>query len=583
MLKTSIKGTMKFTKGRGISLIVLVITIIVMMILAGAIMLSLTNNGIISNAKEAKESSNLANIKHAVSLLESEYQLDVQTGKDVLQGKTKEQYFEDKLKSQGIDISKCVLINENDNIIVERLGIKEIIQSGEYTFLLLNNNSLIVWGSNHQFQLGLGDSTFRTLPTLIHEVENVKKVATGNNAVLALLNDGTVKAWGNNSTGGTLGLGTTSYIKIPTQVPELINVRDVIIENGASYAILNDGTVKACGNNSNGQLGLGDTTRRYTPIQIPNLINVRELITSFSCYAILNDGTVKSWGSNGNGRLGLGDTTARYTPTPIPSENLSNVKEIIYNGGSIFAILNDGTVKSWGYNYYGQLGLGDTTAKHTPIQIPNLTNVKKIENYSNSLFIALLNDGTVKSWGTNNYGSLGLGDTTARYTPTIIPDLINVRDLMVQNSASYATLNDGTVKVWGNNAYGQLGLGDITARYTPIQIPNLTNVKQIIKSSSYTSSVVFAILNDGTVKSWGRNNYGQLALGDTTDRYTPTQIEMESLLNIKQIINSQNNSYVLLNDRKLKVWGYNVNGRLGLGDKENRTSPTLVNLDNFFN
>jgi len=337
---------------------------------------------------------------------------------------------------------------------------------------------------------------------------------------LALLNDGTVKAFGDN-TSGQLGLGnTTTPITTPTLIPGLSNVKQIACGNGHSLVLLNDGTVKAFGYNTSGQLGLGNTTPYTSPIVIPSLTNVKQISCgSNHSLVLLNDGTVYGFGNN-IGQLGLGNTTDQHSPTLISS--LSNVNQIACGSSHSLVLLNDGTVKAFGYNNNGQLGLGNTTSPYTtPTLIPSLTNVTQIsggQNYS----LVLLNGGTVKAFGYNGYGQLGLGNTTTSITtPTLIPSLTNVKQISCGNIRSLVLLNGGTVKAFGYNGDGRLGLGNTTTPITtPTLIPSLTNVKQI--SDGYSHSLV--LLNDGTVKGFGINDNGQLGLGDVTTRTTPTLI-----------------------------------------------------------
>ena len=247
---------------------------------------------------------------------------------------------------------------------------------------------------------------------------------------------------------------------------------------------------------------------------------------------MLNDGTVKTWGSNENNRLGLGNISSASTPTTIPG--LSNVKQIVANNYNGYALLNDGTVKAWGVNTYGQLGIGDTSSRTDIVLIPDLQGVREIRTCDTSQLdgtsvYALLEDGTVKSWGYNNYGLLGLGGTSAVYTPTTISGLSNVKQIVSGESyESIALLEDGTVKSWGSNTYGQLGVGSTTVKYTPTQISTtyLSNVKKIVKGSTN----VYALLEDGTVKSWGNNTYGQLGVGDTVNKLNPTVVKLDAFL-----------------------------------------------------
>jgi len=288
---------------------------------------------------------------------------------------------------------------------------------------------------------------------------------------------------------------------------------------------------------------------------------------------LLNDGTVKSFGYNTTGQLGLGNITNLDTPTLIP--NLTNVKQTSCGYDYSLVLLNDGTLYSFGNNTDGQLGLGNTTTPiSTPTLIPGLTNVKQIVGCNNHS-LAVLNDGTVKGWGYNAQGELGLGNTTTPYkTPTIIPNLTNVKQIAGGIYHSLALLNDGTVKSFGLNDSGQLGY--VGNSLMPKLIPSLSNVKQIA-GGSYNS---FALLNDGTIKAFGYNSLGELGLGNTTNPIsTPTLIP--GISNAKQISGGTHHTSILITDGTVYTFGYNVGGQLGLGDAVNRTSPTLIpNLTN---
>ena len=138
-----------------------------------------------------------------------------------------------------------------------------------------------------------------------------------------------------------------------------------------------------------------------------------------------------------------------------------------------------------------------------------------------SMFI--LQDGTVKACGQNNYGQLGLGDTDNRTFPVDL-SIEGVRRIACGNSHTMFIMQDGTVKACGNNSYGQLGLGDTNNRTSPVDL-SIEGVKQIVCGNTHT---VF-ILQDGTVKAYGQNDSGQLGLGDTDNRTSPVDLSIEGV------------------------------------------------------
>ena len=148
---------------------------------------------------------------------------------------------------------------------------------------------------------------------------------------------------------------------------------------------------------------------------------------------------------------------------------------------STFFILNDGTIKACGHNNYGQLGLGDTNDKTTPTLIPDLTDVKQIAcGMYHTMF--LLKDGTIKACGDNSSNQLGLGDNTNRDIPTLLSDLSDIKQLTTGFNNTIFLLNDDTVKACGHNKYGQLGLGDTTNRTSPTIVDDISDVELLAEN-----------------------------------------------------------------------------------------------------
>lgn len=340
-----------------------------------------------------------------------------------------------------------------------------------------------------------------------------------------------------------------------------------------TLALSSDGSVRAFGWNINGQLGLGDTTQHPYPQVISNLSSVVSVTAGGThSLALLSNGTVKAWGSNYARQLGLGDMTMRTTPQAIP--NLTSVVALSAGMSHSLALCANGTVKAWGNNDYGQLGLGNWQTQPTIQTIPNLSDVVSVRATGDWSF-ALLSDGTVKAWGYNTSGVLGFGDTMHRYAPEIIPNLYNVVSIGkgVASESTFAVLADGTVKAWGRNNYGQLGFGDTTYRYVPETIPNLTNVVSVAPGLNHT----IALLADGTVKVWGLNLSYQLGLPSTSTQMTP-QIN-PSLSNVTAVSSGYVHGFAVLAGGTSMGWGNNGYGQLGLGYTQPTTPQVIPGLN----
>ncbi|MCD9024088.1 fibronectin type III domain-containing protein [Cohnella silvisoli] len=445
-------------------------------------------------------------------------------------------------------------------------GVKQLAAGESHTLALMEDGSVKAWGVNGNGQLGLGNTTNQTTPTAIPWLSGVKQLVAGQYHTLALMDEGIVKSWGRNDF-GQLGIGNITNKTSPTSITGLISVKQLVAGYNYTLALMEDGTVKAWGRNDYGQLGLGNTVNQTTPTAISGLIGVKQLTAGYyHTLALMEDGTVKVWGYNANSELGLGNTINQTAPTAIMG--LVSVKQLVAGYSHTLALLEDGTVKVWGNNYYGQLGLGNTTAKTTPNVIPELSGVKQLAaGYSHTL--ALMEDGSVKAWGRSNNGQLGLGPLTTQTTPTVITGLIGIKQLAAGDYHSLALMEDGSVIAWGYNNNGQLGLGNTTNQTTPTAIPGLSGVKRLVAGQNHS----LALMEDGMVKVWGLNNYGQLGLGNTTYvQATPTL--NTGLSGVKKLAAGSSHTLALMDDGTVKAWGYNEYGQLGVPG--NRYVPTTV-------
>ena len=343
----------------------------------------------------------------------------------------------------------------------------------------------------------------------------------------------------------------------------------------------NNGTLWGCGRNDYGQLGLGDESNRTTLTQIISNINdVKSVYCGYTHTLILkNNGTLWGCGRNDYGQLGLGDTNSRSTPALI-GINTNDIKSVYCGHDYTLILKNNGTLWGCGKNDYGQLGLGDTTNRSTFTLIGINTNDIKSVYCGGNYTIILKNDGTLWGCGRNDYGQLGLGDTANRSTFTIIGvNTNNVKSICCGYYHTFMLKNDSTLCVCGRNDYGQLGLGqNTTYKTTFTQITTNTNDIESVYCGYYYTLI---LKNDGTLWSCGDNGFGQLGLGDTDHRYTFVQI-ITNTNNIKSIYCGSSYILILKNDGTLWGCGWNVRGPLGLGDTNSRKTFTQIttNVDN---
>jgi alpha-tubulin suppressor-like RCC1 family protein len=397
----------------------------------------------------------------------------------------------------------------------------QLVAGLDFTCAKLRGGLVKCWGRNDKGQLGLGDPFMRgdglgkmgpSLPAVdLGPGRTASQLAAGYGHACAILDDGTLKCWGNNA-GGQLGLGDTynrgdGLSEMGSNLPsvDLGPGRTALqVEMGvlSTCARLDDGSVKCWGNNSAGQLGLGDMKDRGSDVAQmgANLPTVslgpgRTALQLTSGYANtcarLDDSSVKCWGRNLDGELGLGDTNKRgdgpgEMGANLPTVNLGTGRSAVQlTGGSLHvcARLDDGSVKCWGDNGSGQLGLGDELGRgggagqmgnSLPAVDLGRTALQVACGTDNGRTCAILDDGTLKCWGNNTGGVLGLGDTLSRGSgPQQMGNRLPAVDLglgrtalqvAVGNNHTCAILDDGSVKCWGDNSQGQLGLGDTQSR-----------------------------------------------------------------------------------------------------------------------
>ncbi len=244
---------------------------------------------------------------------------------------------------------------------------------------------------------------------------------------------------------------------------------------------------------------------------------------------------------------------------------------------SSFILKNDGTLWGCGNNDYGQLGLGDTSNRETFTQITNNTDNIKSIYCSHFHTIILKNDGTLWGCGRNNLGQLGLGDTTHRYIFTqITTNVSDIKSIYCGQSHTIILKNDGTLWGCGRNDLGELGLGDTDNRIILTQITiNTDDIKSIYCGDEHT----IMLKNDGTLWGCGWNKYNQLGLGeDTSDKNTFTQIT-NNTDDVKSAYCGSEQTFILKNDGTLWGCGYNKHGQLGLEDTNNRTTFTIISIN----
>jgi alpha-tubulin suppressor-like RCC1 family protein len=309
--------------------------------------------------------------------------------------------------------------------------------------------------------------------------------------------------------------------------------------------------------------------------------NILKRVTKF--------GHIFIWGDNSpDGRSGIiGDGTTISRSSPVQLQSSQFWKEIDISGHAL-ALKTDGTLWSWGKNEYGQLGNSTTINLSSPVQIGVDTNWAHI-SAGNAHSSAVKTDGTLWSWGRNEYGQLGTNTSISISVSSPVQIGSNTwwKYVVCGLDTTFAIRGDkdeGRLYSWGSNDYGTLGInsGVLLHRSSPVQI-GLDRTWKFVNPSS-RQNVVTAIKVDGTLWVWGQT---QERLGIKVDRSSPVQFD--SSTNWKKIAGPNSlaadiHFLAIKTDGTLWGWGSNGYGQLGLpliGSEAGlglaqRSSPTQI-------
>ncbi len=373
------------------------------------------------------------------------------------------------------------------------------------------------WGSNTAGQLGVGNNTDvgdnagemgnNLEPVDLGTGRTATAIAAGFTHTCAILDDGSVKCWGLNND-GQLGVGNTFDLgdnanemgdNLPT-VDLGAGRTATAITAGLSFtcAILDDASVKCWGLNTVGQLGQGDVINRgdnagemgdnLAPIDLGVGRSAVGISTSFNhTCVVLDNGLVKCWGLNAAGQLGVGDTLDRGDGVNEMGDSLPaavlgtgrTAQSVSAGSAHTCALLDDASVKCWGFGTSGALGYGDTTLRGDgPGEMGDALPTVDLGTGRSAVSIAVggghscarLDDLSLKCWGSNNAGQLLQEDTVVRGDNAgemgdnlPAPEFGDDR-FVAAASAGVATtcavLDDNRVRCWGLNTFGQLGQGN---------------------------------------------------------------------------------------------------------------------------
>ena len=533
----------------------------------------------------------------------------------------------------------------NDSNIQVSLGYK-------FSVALKQDGTVWSWGQNNDGELGLGNTTEYSEPQQITDIkEKITDVKTGYYHSIALTEKGEVYTWGYNGN-GQLGNGTREDSLVPVKVTGLENIAKVNAYKYMTIALTQNGEVYAWGSgygakpvklnftrkiiDVSGNLVLAENRKAYnldeTKSYGKDLIKV---VAGYNHYlGLTSDGEVYAWGSNSYGQLGNGNNTSSSTAvkvvTPDGKSNMTNIVDI--SAGDSYSIITDKDGKVYTFGYYGDYRTANTVHSNKPVEIQDLYKTELVAASEGGHTAIVDWDGNVYTVGLNDYGQLGLKDTTTRSKFEKIGELeisceparitLNVgesKDISLALSSSFnlknnkqasgevnKTIENETIaSLAGNTVTGNaIGKTMLNATYegiigtlnTQIQKFNKNvEVEVLPKNGKVTPKVeagdgfTVELKADGTVWSHGQNQYGQLGVGDTNSYNEPQKVKI-----IKNTIKNEDGSKTEIEDTikdmsvgnyhvlalsetgKVYAWGYGEKGQLGTGSGYSNEEPIVV-------
>ena len=530
----------KLKNNKGITLIALVVTIVVLLILAGVSISMLTGeNGIITQAQQSKLQTEIGKEKEYITLSVSALKGDKMSRGDTSEITSSELQTEMNKYTDEATVTGSgtltVTYESGRSYEVDQDG--SITQKEELTpeeakkivFATACGEGLAVEtadGTVYYYDDDIQLDVLQKIEITDEEVITTKGIReAGYNYFIN--NQGKVYTWGYNGY-GQLGNGTNENSKVPICISDIKenvlngkNIIDIKSDGGTVIALDSEGKVYTWGYNYYGQLG-NKTDVEYSnePICISDISgnalngkNIVEVQNDGVIIALDNEGKVYTWGDNGDGQLG-NRVHVEYSIEPIC---ISDIEEIVLNGKNIIDIKSDGDtvialdsegkVYTWGNNYHGQLGngtggeAGDYSDNPTCISdikenALNGKNIKKIQS-NNGTMMVLDSEGKVYTWGYNRYGQLGNGTNEDRNFPICISDieenaLYERKIVKIENldNTIIALDSSGKVYIWGvsYNTFEPICISDIKE--------NTLNGKNIIEVKDAYPSII-ALDNEG--------------------------------------------------------------------------------------
>lgn len=409
------------------------------------------------------------------------------------------------------------------------------------------DGNLYTWGQNGFGQLGVGDTTSRSTPTLVNGIAPSKwrQVVLGNGGGIGIDTFGTCYTWGGPSDGGG-GQGSDS---MSTSAP------GQVLGNTPFYKL-----IEAPGQQGTGAGALDGNFNLWT------------------------------WGFNGNGVLGVGDTINRSSPTLVLGNIQFQRAMYTVSGQGIMALDFSGNLWGWGIGSSYQLGNGTNANQSSPVKVIGNHVFKSFQVFDqapSAITWGLDTAGQLWAWGTDSYGFFGNNTiNTSHSSPVAVAPGIVFKSLAVGTTNNIQTVfggidTSGNAWLWGYNGYGALGNNSVTNTSSAVQVVGGINFSYLYVNAY--GHACFGIDVSGNLWSWGSNASGILGIGSDPTIVTGTSSPVmvvggNKWTKVYGTWTSGGKPVIVGIDIAGRVWcwGDNTDGELGNGNTTPQSSPVLV-------
>ncbi|KAA8531150.1 hypothetical protein F0562_005936 [Nyssa sinensis] len=391
-----------------------------------------------------------------------------------------------------------------------------------HSVALLSGNVVCSWGRGEDGQLGHGDAEDRFSPTQLSALDGheILSVTSGADHTIAY-SESRMQAyswgWGDF---GRLGHGNSSDLFTPQPIRALhgLQIKQIACGDSHCLAVTITGEVQSWGRNQNGQLGLGTTEDSLVPQQIAAFQGVSVKMVAAGAEhtaAVTEDGELYGWGWGRYGNLGLGDRNDRFVPQKVSNVDGEKMVMVACGWRHTISVSSSGGLYTYGWSKYGQLGHGDFEDHLIPHKLEALREsfISQISGGWRHT-MALTSDGKLFGWGWNKFGQVGVGDNVDHCSPGQVrfPHDQKVVQISCGWRHTLAVTERNNVFSWGRGTNGQLGHGESIDRNIPKIIEVLSTdgcTGQQIESSKadpsagkiwVSSSVRYAVVPDDNVQ-----------------------------------------------------------------------------------